>query len=238
MKACILLLLLVASSLFVSAQNIIKPGDKIIQYNWIKQSHDFYKNVIKDTLGNIIYEFMMDNVSTVDPATKRITFIRNRQVPVGSFSADTSITDLTLKPISMHETLRQKVHYDMQFADQQATVKAIRNGVSSVRSYVMKGGYFEDNMIEYIFGYLQLKKDITYTLNNFNKDTPSPSDPYTLTYLFDDVWPLTADHQLTCSVIHFTHGDTEGYIWVDQSTHQVIKQQGNFKTGSYLITKL
>lgn len=238
MKAIIPILLMAAITTLGHAQNFIKPGDRIIRNDWIKPSHDFYKNVIRDTSGKIIYEFMMDDVTTIDQAHKQITFIRSRQVPIGSFSADTSITDLSFKPLSMHETLRQKVHYDMLFTDNQATVKAIRNAVSSVKTYPMMSGYFEDNMIEYIFGYLELKKGITYTLDNFNKDTPSPSDPYALTYLFDDVWPLAADHQLTYSVIRFTHGDTEGYIWIDQGTHQVIKQQGNFKGGSYLITKL
>jgi hypothetical protein len=180
---------------------------------------------------------MMDNVSTVDPVTKRITFIRNRQAPVGSFSADTSITDLTLKPISSYETLRQKVHHDAQFADEQVTVKTTKNGQLKAKTYPMKSGYFEDNMIEYIFGYLELKKNVTYTLDNFNKDAPKPSDPYTLTYLFDDTWTLAADHQLTCSVIRFTQGESSGYIWIDQSTHKTIKTIANYKGGSYVLTK-
>ena len=93
-------------------------------------------------------------------------------------------------------------------------------------------------MIEYIWGYLELQKGITYRLDNFNKDTPSPSDPYTLEYVFDDVSRPAPDHQLNLTVLHFTHGRTSGYIWIDKSTHKVIKTIGRFKTGSYVITKV
>lgn len=238
MKAFIVAVCLLTIAGFCDAQNVIKPGDKAIRYDWIGPSHTFYKNIITDTAGKIKYEFMMDDVTTIDSINKRIIFARVRQLPVGSFSADTSITDFTFKPISMHETHAQyRVNFDMNFADKMATVKTIRKGVISVKTYPMQSGYFEDNMIEYIFGYLELKKNITYTMDNFNKDTPAPSDPYTIAYAFDDVWNLGAGYKVNCTVLHFTHGGTTGYIWIDKNTHDVLKEEGSFKTGSYVVTK-
>jgi hypothetical protein len=239
MKQLITTFLLAAAALMADAQVTIKPGDKIIRYDWIKPSHDFYRNVISDTAGNVKYDFMMENYTFIDQAKHRITFARSRQVPAGSFSTDTSVTDLSLKPIRMHEIHYQRdVTFDMIFGDTQASITTTRKGQASVKNYPMKSGYFEDNMTEYILGYLQLKKGVTYTLDNFNKDTPAPSDPFTLEYAFDDTWNLAADHAINCTVLHFIHGGTSGYIWIDKSTHLMIKTIANFKTGSYLLTKI
>jgi len=226
-------------SIFTYAQIAIKPGDKIIRYDWVQPAHDYYRNIITDTAGTVKYDFMMEDYTIIDPASKQITFARYRQVPVGKFSTDTSVTDQFLKPIRMHEIHYQyNVSFDMQFGDTQASVKTNRKGVESTKTYPMKAGYFEDNMIEYIFGYLELKKGVTYILDNFNKDTPAPSDPYTLEYAFDDVWNLAAGHTVYCTVLHFTHGGTTGYIWIDNSTHKAIKTIGNFKGGRYVLTKI
>jgi hypothetical protein len=239
MKKLIIALLLVLTACFANAQVTIKPGDKIIRYDWIKPSHDFYRNQVSDTSGKVIYDFMMDDYTFIDQANKRIAFARTRQVPAGSFEADTSITDLSLKPVSMHEVHPQRdVTYEMIFGDEQTMIKTIRKSVPLTKTYPMKSGYFEDNMIEYIFGYLELKKGIIYTLDNFNKDAPAPSDPYAVEYAFDDVWQLTSDHKVNCTVLHFTHGGTTGYIWIDKSTHLMVKTIANFKTGSYMLTKV
>ena len=103
----------------------------------------------------------------------------------------------------------------------------------------MKSGYFEDNMIEYIFGYLDLKKGVSYIMDNFNKDTPAPSDPYIIEYAFDDIWELAPGHRLECRVLHFIHGDTVGYIWIDKSNNQMLKEEGVYKqTENFVVSKL
>lgn len=101
----------------------------------------------------------MEDFTTIDSARKQIVFARYRQVPPGSFSTDTSFTDLTLKPLTMHELFFQReISFDMSFGDELASVRTIRKGVASVKTYPMKRGYFENNMIEYVFGLLELKK--------------------------------------------------------------------------------
>jgi len=239
MRKIVSILLLSVISFSVLAQVPVKPGDKLINYEWLKPNHDFYRNQIRDTSGKLIYDFVMEDFTTIDSAKKQIVFARSRQVPPGSFSTDTSITDLHFKPIWMHEIHYQgNVSFDMNFADEKAVVKTTQKGVATERTYLMKRGYFEDNMIEYIFGYLTLKKETTYILDNFNKDTPAPSDPYLLEYSFDDTWNTAPDHNINCIVLKYTHGDTSGYIWIDKSTHLMIKTIAKFKTGTYLITKI
>lgn len=216
----------------------IKPGDNTIDYTVIKPSHQFYKNVTWDTLGNIKYEFMMENVIKVDPSKQRITFSRFRQIPVGFMSADTSVTDLSFRPVSMHEVhIQQKRTYEMTFSATAAAVKKEFKGVVTNKTYPMGAGYFEDNMIEYIFGYLKLSKGVTYTLDNFNEATGG-NDPYTIKYAFDDSLDLPGYEQLNCSVLSFTHGATTGLIWIDKRSHEMIKQLGQFKGGTYVVVKL
>jgi len=239
MRKLIILLVLALTAFLSHAQTTIKPGDKSIRYDRIKPSHDFYRNVVTDTTGKVLYDFMMEDFTFIDTPAKHIVFARYRQVPAGQFSTDTSVTDLHLKPIRMHENHYQRnVSYDMRFGEAQASVKTTRKGVESTKNYPMKAGYFEDNMIEYIFGYLDLEKGVTYTLDNFNKDTPAPSDPYVLEYAFDDVWTNTPDHRVNCTVLRFTHGSANGYIWIDKSTHLMLKMIANFKLGRYVLTKI
>jgi hypothetical protein len=160
-------------------------------------------------------------------------------VPAGSFSTDTSITDQFFRPISMHEVhVQRNVSFIMTFDETLASVQTFRNGVASAKTYPMKSGYFEDNMVEYIFGYLDIKKGVVYTLDNFNKDTPSPSDPFTIDYSFDDIWILNAGGKLNCRVSHFVHGDKKGYIWIDKETRQMIKEVGNSRFGTFSITRI
>jgi hypothetical protein len=239
MKQLITLTFLLVIASLADAQITVKPGDKIIRFDWIKSSHDFYRNQVSDTAGNVIYDFMMENYITFDKPNKKIIFARYRQVPAGSFEADTSVTDLGLKPVRMHEVHPQRdVTYEMTFGETSIKVNTLRKGRSIDKIFQMNAGYFEDNMIEYIFGYLELKKGVKYTFDNFNKDTAVPSDPFTVEYIFDDVWQLTSDHKVGCTVLRFVHGNNTGYIWIDKSTHLAVKTIADFKTGSYLLIKI
>jgi len=233
-------LLLLITLLFTGGvySQTIRPGDNTIDYTLIRPAHQFYKNVTWDTLGNIKYEFMMENVIAIDSAKQRITFSRSRQIPVGFMSADTSVTDFSFRPISMHEVhIQQKRTYEMTFSESAATVRKEFKGIITNKTYPMNAGYFEDNMVEYIFGYLKLKKGVAYTLDNFNEATGG-NDPYTIRYAFDDSLDLPGYEQLNCSVLSFTHGATIGLIWIDKKTHDMIKQLGQFKGGTYVVVKL
>lgn len=223
----------------VKAEVIVKPGDPLLRSDLIRSSHNYYRAVFTDTSGRIIYEWVNDQVISVDSAAGRIIFARSRQVPVGSYSTDTSVTDLSFKPISMHEVhYSRDVSFTMAFGATNAAVHTLRKGVPSVRSYPMNSGYFEDNMIEYVYGYLDLAKGRSYTLDNFNKDTPAPSDPVTVDYAFDDEWMLSAGGLVHCRVLHFIHGATTGYIWIDKQTRTMIKELGNSAKGTFCITHI
>lgn len=216
---------------FASAQRI--------HPEWVKPTHDFYRTIVSDSTGHMRYDFMMEDFTTIDSAAGQIIFARSRQVPPGRFSTDTSVTDLSLRPLRMHEIhFREDAQFEMTFADTLASVRTTRKGVPSTKTYAMKSGYFEDNMIEYIFGYFDLQRGVVYTLDNFNKDTPTPSDPYTVEYVFDDTWFVAADQQIPCMMLRFTHGATTGYIWIDKRTRQVLKEAGQSKNTSYVVRKL
>jgi len=232
-----LALLLIAFN--AHAEVVIKPGDPALRADLIKESHDFYRNVTTDSSGKILYDFMMESTTSIDVAAQRITFSRFRQIPFGSYSIDVSVTDLSLRPISMRDDRPQRASSCvMQFQDTEVIVKTTRKGVEATKRYAMTKGYFEDNSIGYILGYLDLKPGVKYVLDNFNKDTAAPSDPYTIEYAFDDVWELAADHRMECTVFHFTHGDATGHVWIEKATHQKVKTIGVTKNGTrFVVTK-
>ncbi|TSJ44468.1 hypothetical protein FO440_09900 [Mucilaginibacter corticis] len=228
MKKIWILFTLLTLCIYSNAQNIISPGSPEIKTERIHPSHDFYKNVITGPDGKLLYEFMMENYQWLDSAKQQWVFARYRQVPRGYFSTDTSYTDLRLMPLHMHEIhFQQNVDIQMQFEAEKATVTTIRKGQSTTKTYAMTPGYFEDNMIEYLFGYLELKKGVTYKLDNFNPAT-SGSDPFTVTYSGD------GDHS---KVFTFTHGDTRGRIWIDNKTHQILRQEGQSPKWHHVVTK-
>ena len=234
-----ILALIIISQSHAQQKQTIRPGDPILRSDLIRSSHIFYKSFTTDSLGNINNQWVNDDVITVDSAAGHIVFARCRQVPVGSYSTDTSITDLSFKPIWMHEVhYKQNVSFVMDFGATNATVQTNRRGALSDKSYPMKSGYFEDNMIEYVYSYLDLKKGQTYILDNFNKDTPSPSDPVKIEYAFDDILSLPAGNLLNCQVLHFIHGSASGYIWVDKETRQMVKEVENASWGTFSATRI
>ena len=88
-----MILPLLLAGFSAAAQNTIQPGDPTIRYDWIKPAHDFYRNTVTDSAGNIRYDFVMEDFTIIDSVRKQIIFARYRQVPPGSFSTDTSFTD-------------------------------------------------------------------------------------------------------------------------------------------------
>lgn len=44
-------------------------------------------------------------------------------------------------------------------------------------------------------------------------------------------------HRITCRVIHFLQGGSSGYIWIDKTTHETLKEEGSFKGGVFVVTK-
>jgi len=228
-------------SLFGYTQTIIKPGDNIIRYDLIKPSHDFYKGVFIDSAGNIKQEFINEEMVAIDAANQHLIFTRSRQIPIGNFSTDSSTTDLSFRPIRLYEIYPQRnVSFDMSLGDTMVSIKTLRKGILSVRNYSMKRGYFDDNMMEDIFGYIDLKKGATYVLDNFKPDnTEMASHPYEIEYAFDDVSDL-AGHKLNCRVLHFVlQGVSSGYIWTDKDSRQLVKEVAVFKNGgTFVATKL
>jgi len=85
---------------------------------------------------------MMEDVTTIDTVNKRVIFAWSCQLPIGSFSIDTSVTDLLLKPLRIHEIYEQrKVSFYMYFGDNMVNVKTIRNGAISEKNSPMQSGY-------------------------------------------------------------------------------------------------
>jgi hypothetical protein len=225
----------------VQAQTQINIGSKELRSDLISSSHNFFKVYDTDSVGNIVDEFINEQVITVDKAHGTITFARSRQVPVGSFMEDTSVTDLAFKPVHMHEMHnKQQVYYVMNFWDTVATVNKFKNGQGvSTTAFPLKPGYVEDNMIEYLYPYLDLQKGTVYNLTNFNKDVPNGFSNVTVEYAFDDIY-MVGTHPVICRVLRYVNGRYWGYVWIDKDNRSVIREIGSDKLSGliYSVTKV
>lgn len=218
--------------LSVQAQTQISIGSKLLRSDLINSSHQYFKAYATDSLGNVTDEWINEQAIVVDREHNTITFARNRQVPLGYFMQDTSVTDLSFKPLYMHEMHnKQQVYYVMDFGDTLATVTKYKSGQNAgVRNFPLSSGYVEDNMIEYLYPYLDLQKGVVYQMTNFNKDVPHGFSNVSVEYSFDDILTAGTGH-VSCRVLRIVNGGYWGYVWVDKATRDVIREIGFFKNG-------
>ncbi len=223
------------------AQKQITIGSKELRNDLITSSHNYFKGFATDSLGNVTSEWINDQVITVDRDHGIITFARSRQVAIGYFMEDTSVTDLSFKPINMHEMHnKQQVYYVMNFGDTVATVDKYKNGLATgTRSFSLKSGYVEDNMIEYLYPYLDLQKGVVYQMTNFNKDVPHGFSLVTVEYAFDDIL-MAGTGRVSCRVLRYVNGKYWGYVWIDKDTRNVVREIGFNGNGGnmYSINKV
>jgi hypothetical protein len=218
--------------LTAQAQTQITIGSNLLRSDLITSSHQYFKAYATDSLGNIQDEWINEQAIIVDRGHNTITFARNRQVPLGYFMQDTSVTNLSFKPLYMHEMHnKQQVYFVMDFGDTLATVTKYKNGQNAgVSNFPLSSGYVEDNMIEYLYPYLDLQKGVVYHMTNFNKDVPNGFSNVSVEYSFDDILTAGTGH-VSCRVLRIVNGGYWGYVWIDKATRDVIREIGFFKNG-------
>ncbi len=222
----------------VNAQAILKASNPAIRYDLIKPLHTFAKVSIIDSVGNVKQEFVNETVVKPDSATHQIIFTRFRQVPVGRFMVDSSV--IGPSPVSMHSVDNPlKRELTVKFSSTSVAVKSFIKGVHKEEAFTMKEGYFDDNMLEDIAGYLPLQKGVDYYLECYRYESTESKgvNPYHIKYLFDD-YLKNANGQYTAGkVLYFTNGYSTGYVWIDKLTHENLKEVIDFGTGTAIITK-
>ena len=128
------------------------------------------------------------------------------------------------------------------FEESRVTVKSLINGLSKMQAYTMPAGYFDDNILIDIIGYLPIEKEVKYTMDAFRFESVKTNglNHYEVQYLHDDYLLDAENKYSSCKVLYYKNGYSNGYIWIDKSSHKVWKQLVNFDRNkhSFLIENI
>jgi len=80
----------------------------------------------------------------------------------------------------------------------------------------MTMGYFDDNIVEELAGFLPIAPGKKYHLEAFRYESENGINPYDIEYVFDHVLKTTTESSVHCRVLHYVNGYTGGYIWIDK----------------------
>ncbi len=222
-----------------SAQMVLKANDPLIRYDLIKPAHTFSKVITLDSAGNKKTEFVNESVVAINEQTHLITFSRYRQVPLGRIGIDSSI--ISPAPVSMH-FLDHPLKYELNVTFKPVTVevRSFIKGVHNNEVFKMTEGYFDDNILEDICGYLPFKKGIKYNLDCFRYESKKSKgiNSYQIEYLFDDYLPGEKGKNDECKVMSFMNGYEKGYLWVDKKSNELVKEVAMMGTTTIFLTKV
>ncbi len=221
------------------AQMVLKANDPSIRYDLIKPAHTFSKVIIFDSAGNKKMEFVNESVIAINEQTHLITFSRYRQVPLGRIGIDSSI--ISPAPVSMH-FLDNPLKYELNVTFKPVTVevRSFIKGVHNNEVFKMTEGYFDDNILEDICGYLPFKKGIKYNLDCFRYESKTSKgiNRYQIEYLFDDYLGGEKGMNDECKVLSFVNGYEKGYLWIDKVSKELVKEVATFGTTTILLNKV
>ena len=216
------------------AQTTISADDPSIRYDLIQPAHTFAKVSYYDSAGNKTLEFVNENVIRRDSATGRLTFCRFRQVPLGRMSYDTSL--IGPGPLQYHFSCTPLTYeVNAQFTPTGAQVQSLVRGVHKNEFYPMSAGYFDDNLVEDLSGYLPLQKGQRYTLHSFRFESQSTKGvtTYQIEYVGDDYLTGAGGLALRCRMLSFETSFEQGTLWVSEHSGELLKMV--LKIGSALV---
>jgi hypothetical protein len=223
----------------LQAQVVLSANDPAIRYDLIQPSHTFAKVSYYDSTGKKTLEFVNENVILRDSATQRLTFYRFRQVPLGRTSNDTSV--IGPQPLRYH-FLSAPLTYELevQFSPAGAQVRSLSKGVHKNEFYPMKEGYFDDNIVQDISGYLPLQKGQRYTLRSFRFESQSTRgvNTYQIEYLGDDYLTGPASLVVPCRVLSYETSFEKGWLWVSQQSRELMKMVLKIGSTTVVLVKV
>lgn len=221
------------------AQILIKATDKSVRYDLIRSSQHFEKVTIYDSGRAVTEEWINENLTKVDSSNGQIIFARSKQIPFGQQISDSTTISTSGTPVSYQlSTNPFKKTINITFNPDSATAKINSNGTVSTAVKAMPKGYFDENVVEELLGYISFEKGKTYHLNAFSTDVKSTNlSAYDIEYVFDDVYQILNGNLIKCSVLHYTDDSASVYVWVDRASHANLKEVFQNKTGGMTLVQ-
>ena len=200
----------------------------------IKPEHSLYKVTFFDTAGNVTRELVVDHVTKIDTAHNEIDFINSFQYAPGKILIDSSIDNYAGSARYILATMPSVKYEFIRYLPETIEAHNIIKGVNSTKTTAMSKGYFDDNSIWDIMGYIPFKKGIKYQLDCYGTDTHTQvSIPYEIEYLFDEDDSEPNGNIVNAMVLKASYSGSADYIWVNKKTHLVIKLMGQRKDYSF-----
>jgi len=226
------------NSLTADAQIRLNAQDKSIRYDLIKPEHSYRKVTTFDSAGNVTSEFVVDHLTKIDTAHKEIDFINSVEFG-GRLIIDSSVDNYSGSAYYTLTSLPSTKHEYIKYLPTSVEAFNVIKGVSSAKTTMMSEGYFDDNSIWDILGYIPFKKGITYQLDCYGTDTHTQvSIPYEIEYLFDEDNREPSGDVVNSMVIKVSYEGSAHYIWINKTTHLFVKESMQGKGHSFTMVTL
>lgn len=231
----IVVLLAMLHTLTAHGQIHLSANDKSIRYDLIQPEHTIYKVTMFDTAGNITRELAIDHLTKIDSSRREIDFINSVQYAPGKLLIDSSIDNISGSVRYILTTIPSAKNEFIRFLpDSVETLNTVK-GVSTTRITPMGRGYFDDNSIWDILGYIPFQKGILYQLDCYGTDIHTQvSIPYTIEYVFDEYDRESTGNVVSSMVLKVSSAGSTDYIWINRKTHSMVKDVGEGKGYRYM----
>lgn len=229
-----LLFAITINSLNAGAQIHLNAHDKSIRYDLIKPEHSFRKVTSFDTAGNVTGESVVDHVTKIDTAHNEIDFINSFQYAPGKILIDSSIDNYAGSARYILATIPSTKYEFVEYHPNSVEAHNIIKGVSTTKTTAMSEGYFDDNSLFDIVGYIPFKKGIKYQLDCYGTDTHTQvSIPYEIEYLFDEDGRELGGAVINSMILKVSSPGSTYYVWINKKTHIQTKLLGQGKGFSF-----
>jgi hypothetical protein len=234
-----LLLVIAIDGLTAGAQIHLNAHDKSIRYDLIKPEHSFRKVTYFDTAGNVIRELVVDHLTRIDTTHNEIDFINSVQYAPGKLLIDSSIDNYSGSARYILATIPSTKYEFIKYFPASVEAHNIANGVSAAKTTVMSEGYFDDNSLWDILGYIPFKKGIRYQLDCYGTDTHTQvSIPFEKEYIFDEDNREPGGNVVNSMVLKVSKPKSTNYVWINKKTHLLIKESAKGKGYAFTMVTL
>lgn len=241
MDRILLIAMLLLLTHITHCQSLMKAGDPSIRYELVKPGATLYKIATTDSTGKILTEFTCRQTVSVNADKGWVILVQQMTLPDGRILLDSTIADSkTLAPVRMRMvTTPSFMQMDLQFQAQAVHAVANKGGKKTDTLHRMEAGYFDSNLLEYLFGLLPYKKGFTATLNAYTFEKQG-MDPWQVEYVGEDMLSLGNGHSIQCHVAKTGNAGKapDALAWIEKSTGRVIKRVIPMGKMFYIVTKV
>jgi hypothetical protein len=219
----------------------LKAGDPAIRYDLIKPSVSLYKIATTDSAGKVLSEFTCRHTVSVNTAKGWVILTQNYQLPDGRSLLDSTIANISsLAPVRMRMvTTPHFMNMNLDFQTSSVHAIADKGGKKTDTLHSMEAGYFDSNLLEYVFGLLPYKKGFQATLNAYTFER-NGMDPWQVEYVGEDMITAAGGGLVSCYVAKSGNAGNapDGLMWIEKATGKVIKRVVPMGKMYYIITKV